>query len=399
MPHSSAHAKNEIFGSLGKMFSSSCFTLITITTILIILPSLSSAATNAQTRRRPFSKIYAFGDSFTDTGNTKSTSGPNGFRYVSNPPYGMTFFHRPTNRYSDGRLVIDFVAQALSLPYLPPYLNSKADLSNGVNFAVAGSTAINYDFFVKNNLTLDITPQSIQTELLWFNKFLESQGCKGEMTRRECNQVFNDALIWVGEIGVNDYAYTIGSSVTSTTIQALAIKSHTGFLEAILKKGAKYVLVQGLPPTGCLPLAMTLAPENDRDDIGCVGSVNKQTYNHNTVLQTKLQSLRVQFPQAVILYADYWNVYHTIMKNAKKYGFKEPFKACCGSGEEPYNFNVFTACGSPNTTSCANPSLYINWDGVHLTEAMYKVVSYMFLHGNSCHPSFDYLLSKRQKVG
>lgn len=170
-------------------------------------------------------------------------------------------------------------------------------------------------------------------------------------------------------------------------------------LQALLKKGVKYLVVQGLPPTGCLTLALTLAPDDDRDAIGCVGSVNKQSYSHNTILQAKLHDLRVQFPHAVIVYADYWNAYHTIMKNGDRYGFKEPFKTCCGSGGDPYNFDVFATCGSSSASACPNPSQYINWDGVHLTEAMYKVVANSFLHGGFCHPPFDYLLSRKQHLG
>lgn len=212
--------------------------LITITTIFLIPSSLPSASAITETNQRPFKKIYAFGDSFTDTGNTESLTGPNGFVHVSKPPYGTTFFHHPTNRYSDGRLVIDFVAQSLSLPFLPPYLKSKGNNSttaNGVNFAVAGSTAINHAFFVNNNLSLDITPESIQTQMLWFNKYLESQGCKlGPESGPECRAALDDALFWVGEIGVNDYAYTLGSTVSGDTIRKLAISSFTEFLQVIV---------------------------------------------------------------------------------------------------------------------------------------------------------------------
>lgn len=128
--------------------------------------------------------------------------------------------------------MIDFVAELLSLPYVPPYLNTTADKSSGVNFAVAGSTAIEHDFFVKNNLTLDITPESLETQLYWFTKFLESQGCiDTKATSQKCKVVFDEALIWVGEIGANDYAYTVGSSVSEEAIQQLAIKRATDFLK------------------------------------------------------------------------------------------------------------------------------------------------------------------------
>ncbi|XP_009596313.1 GDSL esterase/lipase At3g48460 [Nicotiana tabacum] len=368
-------------------------TLIIFTITLIFSPPLSSAASTP----KKFKKIYAFGDSYTDTGNTHSATGPSSFNYVSNPPYGRTFFHHPTNRYSDGRLVIDFVAESLSLPFLPPYRNPKADKTYGVNFAVAGSTAIRHRFFVRNNLTLNVTPQSLQTQLTWFNRFLESQGCKNSTTTpKQCEAVFSDALFWVGEIGANDYAYSFGSSVSPNTIQHLATTSVTGFLQVLLNKGAKYVVVQGLPPTGCLTLSMYLAPETDRDDMGCVGSVDKQSNLHNSIIQTKLDSFRKQFPQAVIIYADYWNAYSTVVKGANKYGFKELFKSCCGSGGGNYNFDVFNTCGSPSASSCPDPSQYINWDGVHLTEAMYKTMANLFLNGTFCKPSFSYLLAKKQ---
>ncbi|KAI4343662.1 hypothetical protein L6164_010984 [Bauhinia variegata] len=368
---------------------------ITVVTICIISSFLSIAC--AEGKPRPFNKIYAFGDSFTDTGNTKNGNGPSGFGHVSNSPYGSTYFHHSTNRYSDGRLVIDFVAEALSLPYLPPYLHFKGNDTFGVNFAVAGSTAINHEFFVKNNLTLDLTPQSIQTQLLWFNRYLEGQGCNGAAS--DCKVDFDDALFWFGEIGVNDYAYTLGSSVSQDIIRKLAMYSVSEAIRTLLQKGAKYVVVQGLPLTGCLPLAMYLAPEDDRDDIGCVKSVNNQSYTHNLVLQAKLQELGKQYPKAVIAYADYWNAYRTVMKNPSQYGFTETFQVCCGSGGPPLNFDVFAVCGTPNATICSSPSHYINWDGVHLTEAMYKVVSNMFLQGNFSQPPFNVLLDMKGKQG
>ncbi|XP_052148042.1 GDSL esterase/lipase At3g48460 [Oryza glaberrima] len=342
-----------------------------------------------------FETVYAFGDSFTDTGNTHSTTGPYSFGYVSSPPYGATFFHRSTNRYSDGRLVVDFLADRLALPgFLPPYLSpAAANATHGVNFAVAGATAIEHEFFARNNLSVDITPQSIMTELAWFEAHLRRSPAAA--------RAVGDALFWVGEIGANDYAYSFMAATTipQDQIRNMAIDRLTTFIEALLKKGAKYIIVQGLPLTGCLPLTMTLARPEDRDNISCAATVNQQSHAHNRRLQASLRRLRRQHPAAVIAYADYYAAHLAVMAAPARYGFTEPFKTCCGAGGGAYNFEIFSTCGSPEvTTACAQPAKYVNWDGVHMTEAMYRVVAGMFFQdGRYCHPPFSTLLARRNK--
>ncbi|CAI0441973.1 unnamed protein product [Linum tenue] len=376
--------------------------LLLITTIITALFSSTTAAAAAPTRYHPFKKIYAFGDSFTDTGNTRPPSGGGFFGHVSSPPYGSTYFHRPTNRYSDGRLVIDFVAQSLSLPLLPPYRSLRGARNNGggANFAVGGATAIKHAFFVKNNLTLDNTPVSIQTQLQWFDESLRSQGCDGNTSTAAtaaCAAAVEDALFWVGEIGVNDYAYTLGSEVSGKTIRRLSIATVTNFLEGLLKRGAKKMVVQGLPPAGCLTLAMYLSPDDDRDELGCVKTVNNQAQVHNSVYRSKLNGLRARYPKASIVYLDYWSAYRAVVRSPGKYRMKEKFKACCGSGDPPYNFNVFATCGSPGASAaaaaCPDPSRYVNWDGVHLTEGMYRVLADLFVNGSFSTPRFATLLA------
>nr|GMC70207.1 GDSL esterase/lipase At1g28590-like [Ipomoea batatas] len=61
-----------------------------------------------------YESIISFGDSLADTGNLLHLLRSIGHHFVSSAaafPYGETFFHRPTGRYSDGRLIIDFIGQ------------------------------------------------------------------------------------------------------------------------------------------------------------------------------------------------------------------------------------------------------------------------------------------------
>ncbi|KAL8042527.1 hypothetical protein ABFX02_09G057500 [Erythranthe guttata] len=382
------------------------FTLIILLLSTFSLLPLSLSLAHAHS----FTKIYSFGDSFTDTGNTHTSTGPTAFNYISNPPYGVTFFHHPTNRYSDGRIVLDFLAESLSLPFLPPYRNSSAaDQTHGVNFAVGGGCAIRYGFFVKHNVSFNLVPQSLQTQLVWFTKIAAAKGCKLQLDRRspppaappskECAAVLGDALIWMGEIGANDYTSSLGSSVPIKTIQTLAVNSVVGFLQVLLNNGAKYIVVQGLPPTGCATYTFALSSPEDRDADGCVASSNRIALGHNAALKVKLDSLRKQYPEAVILYADYYNAHLTVLRNPRKYGIVERYKACCGFGGGEFNFDIFNTCGTASSAACANPSEYINWDGAHFTEAMNKVLANSFFNGTYCDPPFSYLLSKKLRSG
>lgn len=121
---------------------------------------------------------------------------------------------------------------------MPPYRNSNsvADKSSGVNFAVSGCTAIDHEFFVKNKLILNKTPESLTTQIGWFNNVLESMGCKkrsSATTSSKCRAIFDNALFWIGEIGINDYIYSLPSLVSPKTIQDLAIATETSFLKVI----------------------------------------------------------------------------------------------------------------------------------------------------------------------
>lgn len=69
-------------------------------------------------------------------------------------------------------------------------------------------------------------------------------------------------------------------------------------------------------------------------------------------------------------------------------GEEGALRACCGSGGGRYNFefNMSAQCGMAGVTVCGDPSAYVNWDGVHLTEAAYHHVADGWLRGPYANP-------------
>ncbi|MCL7048984.1 hypothetical protein MKW94_024967 [Papaver nudicaule] len=145
-----------------------------------------------------YKSIFSFGDSLADTGNSLYSGQ---YTPAAQLPYGETYFHQPTGRASDGRLVIDFIAQLLGLPLLPPYLGSGKNFQQGVNFAVGGATALDVSFFDDNGISYN-TKYTLGVQLGWFKKLVPSL-C--DSSSDGCRKFFNTSLFMVGEIGGNDY--------------------------------------------------------------------------------------------------------------------------------------------------------------------------------------------------
>ena len=95
---------------------------------------------------------------------------------------------------------------------------------------MAGATAIEHDFFARNNISFDLTSQSIMTQLGWFDAHLRAAaGSKDDDRRKKVG----DALFWVGEIGANDYAYTVVArdTIPPKLIRDMAVQRVTAFVE------------------------------------------------------------------------------------------------------------------------------------------------------------------------
>ncbi|GMI75052.1 hypothetical protein like AT3G26430 [Hibiscus trionum] len=330
---------------------------------LTLLPSPSSSSGPCS-----FPAIFNFGDSNSDTGGLSAAFGQ------APAPNGETYFHTPAGRYSDGRLIIDFVAESFGLPHLSAYLDSVgSNFSHGANFATAGST------IRRQNTTIfqgGASPISLDVQLVQFSDFhrrsqiFNKQGIFDKLLPKE--DYFSKAL-YTFDIGQNDLTAGYKLNLTMEQVKAYVpdvLRQFSDAVKRVYDLGGRTFWIHNTSPAGCLPYVL------DR------------------FLTSSARQIWKQLPLATITYVDVYSVKYTLVTQAKKLGFKLPLRACCGHGGK-YNFNNSLRCGGKITVngkevlianSCRNPSVRVNWDGIHFTEAANKWIFQQIANGSFSNP-------------
>lgn len=347
----------------------------------------------SSSKRCDFPAIYNFGDSNSDTGSVSAAFGR------LHPPYGNTFFRKPSGRYSDGRLMIDFIAGKLGLPFLSSYLDAmESNLSHGANFAASGSTLqpCNAKLFGAG-----FNPLSLDVQLLQFEQLkdrtseLYAEGRGLEITSRLPKpEEFSRALFTL-DIGQNDLHYGLEASTIEQVIASIPnlISKFSLYLETLYKEGARTFWIHNTGPIGCLPYFVIPSPPKleDADQIGCIKSYNEVAQEFNKQLKAKISHLRSQLRDSRLVYVDIYSAKYALISEAQQQGFVDPLGCCCGN----YGDSKVLCWDTPSVVNgtenfvsswCSDPSRYISWDGVHYTEAANRWVAERIFNGSLSDP-------------
>ncbi|KAK9697276.1 hypothetical protein RND81_08G026500 [Saponaria officinalis] len=325
----------------------------------------------------PIEAIYQFGDSISDTGNYAHDQPESNYNQF---PYGETYFHRPAGRCSDGLLMVDYFAKFLKLPLLDAYLNTHGNFSHGVNFAVAGVAALSDTILSeKYNVISTTTNHSLSEQLGWFKSHL-SFVCSNSS---DCRKEVAKGLFLMGEIGGNDYNFAFFQGKPISVAYKMVpevVQTIKKAVEEIISLGATRVIVPGNFPIGCMTVFLALFKSNDTsmyDDHKCLKHLNRFAKFHNDKLQKAIRELRKDHPNAAIVYADYYTAFNEVLQHPTYYGFEKNViqRACCGVGDNEYNFNLRRLCGKKGVIACQNPQQHISWDGIHPTQHAYHVMA------------------------
>ncbi|KAL0431613.1 UNVERIFIED_CONTAM: GDSL esterase/lipase [Sesamum radiatum] len=334
--------------------------------ILYVTVILVSMALDNVARRIPlsppcdFPAIYNFGDSNSDTGGISAAFGR------IPPPYGQSFFPRPAGRASDGRLIIDFIAEHLGLPYLSSYLDSiGTNFRHGANFA-AGGSAIR-----RQNETIfesGISPFSLDVQIVHFDRFKVRNT---EIYHRGRNLSGRRQVPRPQEFSRALYTFDIGQNDLVAGFRQLSTPQLRAAIPDIVNQ-----------------LAAAVAVKTDKH--GCNKDQNGMALEFNRQLKARVSKLRAELPRAALVYVDVYSAKYHLISNTKTYGFMDPLKICCGHHES----NIHVWCGQRTLVngsevlgvSCGSPDSYISWDGIHYSQAANQWIANHILNGSFSDP-------------
>ncbi|KAG6488603.1 hypothetical protein ZIOFF_049850 [Zingiber officinale] len=357
-----------------------------------------------------YNALFNFGDSLSDTGNV----------VLGGLPYGMTYFGHHTGRCSDGRLVIDFIAEGIGLPHLPPNTAKNANFNKGANFAFIAAPALPFDFYHERGLSKGLwVNASVHEQVDRFEKLLPSI-CGSPQGRdfvpysyppielldelslilnlrnsADCKDFLSKSLVVVGEFGGNDYSTGIFGGWPLTKVSSFAphvARAVAEGIERLIGLGAVDLIVPSVLPTGCLPLYLTLYSAKDAAEYGsrsgCLRRLNTLSWYHNAGLRRQIDRLQKKYPSVAIRYADMYAQIFDFAIDPLKYGFKAgALRTCCGApGMHSYNFNLHAKCDQNGSTVCSDISAHVSWDGLHMTEAAHRIIAQGWLNGPYVNP-------------
>uniref|UniRef100_A0A5B7B2Z9 Putative GDSL-motif lipase/hydrolase family protein n=1 Tax=Davidia involucrata TaxID=16924 RepID=A0A5B7B2Z9_DAVIN len=367
------------------MASSNSFLLQILTLFSICLPLSHSIDFN-------YPAVFNFGDSNSDTGEFAA-----GLGYRLDPPYGQIYFQKPSGRFCDGRLIIDFLMDAMDLPFLNAYLEAIGApiFKNGCNFAAAGSTIL-------PATASSVSPFSFGIQVAQFFRFkarvLELHAKSKKFDKYLPTEDYFQKGLYMFDIGQNDIAgafYSKSLDQILASIPTILLEFEAG-IKKLYDQGGRNFWIHNTGPLGCLAQNI-VGFGTDRsklDELGCVSSHNQASRLLNLQLHALCRKLQGQYSDANVTYVDIFAIKSNLIANYSRYGFEQPIMVCCGYGGTPLNYDSRINCGqtkvlngsSVTAKGCSDSTEYVIWDGIHYTEAANQHVSSQILTGKYSDP-------------
>ncbi|MED6139898.1 hypothetical protein PIB30_088287 [Stylosanthes scabra] len=364
----------------------SVFSLYLCSFILInIGHSLSFHQSHASCLPQNHKALFVFGDSLFDNGNNNYINTTT-FLRSNFPPYGETFFKYPSGRFSDGRVISDFIAGYAKLPLIPPYLHpgfTHDQYIYGVNFASAGAGAL-----VETNKGAVV---DLKTQSFYFGQV--SKQLRQELGEEEAKKFLSKA-VYIFSIGGNDYAAPFYNANSSTAAipypQQQFVDFVIGNISSVIKdvynEGGRKFGFLNVYPLGYIPLLRILVAGNSIEDCLQQEATVLARLQNNDLPKT-LQKLEKELSGFKYSVTDNYAAFLDLIQNPSKYGLKVGSKACYGGSGYGGDYSCGGKRGIETYELCSNPNEYVFFDAAHPTDNTAHHISHIMWMG---HPKLSH---------
>ncbi|KAG6546189.1 hypothetical protein Mapa_012225 [Marchantia paleacea] len=294
------------------------------------------------------------------------------------PPYGRDFVNGAqtgaTGRFSNGKLLPDFIAQKLGLPFPLPYNSPEAKGAaalQGINTASSGSGWLND---TNSNLgeLIDGTEQ-----VRWVKQW--QQSLVSDVGSQKASHIVENAVYFIN-IGDNDLLYYLQSSelqqkYTQEQYFKLIIDVAVTNVQDLYRFGARKIAFTSVTARGCSPLQITQNQPRNRSQ--CVESVQTFISKYSAEFKAAVEQLGNSLQGSKFYVADIFTITVDLFKNPSKYGFEhqESGVACCGTGL----IETGPLCNRFSVGTCPNANEYLFFDSVHYTEEAWSIIVDSFI--------------------
>ncbi|KAK1358545.1 GDSL esterase/lipase 1-like [Heracleum sosnowskyi] len=355
-----------------------CALLLLICSTTLFCQSISSIITKLWEKERSSNinnhkaALFVFGDSLYDPGNNNYISTTNTSFQANFWPYGKSYFSEPTGRFTDGRIIPDFICEYAGLQVIPPYLQpGNHHYLYGANFASGGAGALD-----------ETNPGMVVNLNTQLNQFKNVADQLKQRLGDEEALVLLSRSVYMISIGINDYLST--AKRDSEQYRSMIIGNLTSVLKAIYKTGGRKFSFVTIPPFSSVPSIKaqkaeikTTGEDVYREDITAL------VQQHNKAISENLEKLEKHLEGFMYSFFDFYTTFNDRMINPTKYGFKTGDSACCGSG--PYR--GVNSCGGMRDIKeyevCKNASEYLFFDSAHPSEMANQQLAKLMWDGSS----------------
>lgn len=308
--------------------------------------------------RRHNLKLFVFGDSYADTGNW-----PKSYGGSWQEPYGITFPGTPSGRFSDGRVLTDYIAGILGtkspMTYLGWKSGEKKSIKYGMNFAYGGTGVFN---------TL-VNQPNMTTQINYFQQLVQQK-----------QDLLHTSSIAILSIAGNDYATYFTSNHTLKDLSGLTksvISQLVSNVKRIHELGVRKIGITAMEPLGCLP-QFTVSTSYQK----CSNTENSIAEFHNQVLLESVRKLNNESDdKSLFVILDLYKAFSMALNlrqnlstgNSKLETLLKPCyqgvskEYSCGNIEKGTKIMKYSVCGNPNDS--------FFWDMIHPSQQGWYAVS------------------------